>query len=246
MRKKPGCIKRLLSMNQHQKRWGARQHSAVHQNLAVLKTTIIEAGEPAQTRGSTKSLDAHLQNLRREFSGQSALLFYHAELIVLIRREHKVAETYQRFRQLWLEESEFLRENLNIRWLVSATDTFAGHDADMTVRAIGMMTTGLVNTVKMYESERYLRQTEEITLDQGRVADVQERLIPLFEGMSCFTVGTDDTLRNMVWSMEPFMEIKPTGPILREIWARLQTNDTVFSRFKNLHNRAKTSWWEES
>jgi len=246
MRKKPGRIKRLLSMNQHRKRWGARKHSAASQDLAALKATIIDAGEPVQTRGSEKSIDAHLQNLRREFSGESALLLHHAELIVLIRREHNVAETYEKFRQLWLEEGAFLRENLNIRWLVSATDTFATHDSDMRIRAVGMMTTVMVNAVKMQESERHLTGIKGVTVDPARAANVQERLIPLFEGMSCFTVGTDDTLRNMVWGMEPFMQIEPVGPILREIWARFQTNDTVFARFKALHTRKKTSWWEDA
>jgi len=108
------------------------------------------------------------------------------------------------------------------------------------------MTTVMVNAVKMQESERYLTGIENVTVDPARAADVQERLIPLFEGMSCFTVGTDDTLRNMVWRMEPFMELEPVGPILREIWARLQINDTVFARFKALHTREKTSWWEDA
>ena len=42
------------------------------------------------------------------------------------------------------------------------------------------------------------------------------------------------------------MELEPVGPILREIWARLQINDTVFARFKALHTREKTSWWEDA
>ena len=115
----------------------------------------------------------------------------------------------------------------------------------MTVRAVGMMTTILTNTIKMIESERHLRRTEDAPLDATRAAAVQDQLIPIFEGMSCFTVGTDDTLRNMVWKMEPFMEVDPVGPILREVWTRFQTEDTVFSRFKALHTREKTSWWED-
>ena len=246
MRKKPGRLRRFLSLNQHRKRWGARRHAAAEHDLAELKATMIDAGDPVQTRGSAKSIDLHLQNLRTEFSGQSALLLYHAELIVLIRRDHNLAETYQKFRTLWMAEGDFLREKLNIRWLVSATDTFAAHDSDMAVRAVAMMTSAVVNTVKMYESERYLTDTLDTTMAPAHVEDVQHRLIPLFEGMSCFTVGTDDTLRNMVWRMEPFMALDPVGPIFQEIWARLQINDTAFARFKAQHKRDKTSWWDEA
>lgn len=244
MRNKPGRIRRFLSLNQHRKRWGARHHSVASKNLAELKVTIIEYGPAVQTRGSSKSLDQHLQDLRREFSGQSALLLHHAELIVLIRRGHNVTETYRKFRHLWLEEGAFLRKNLSIRWLISATDTFADYDQDYAVRVVGMMTSVLVNTVKMFESERYLTHASVSEVDQGRVTHLQEHLVPLFEGMSCFTVGTDDTLRNMVWRLEDFMGLEPVGPILREIWTRLQIEDTVFTRFRALHHRDKTSWWK--
>lgn len=246
MRKKPGRLRRFLSWNQHRKRWGARRHALASADLAALKARIIDAGAPVQTRGASKALDQHLQNLWREFSGQSEILFYHAELIVLIRRGHDVAATYRKFRQLWLEEGAFLRAHLNLRWLISATDTFAEHDDDASVRAVAMMASVLVNSVKMFESERYLTHASDAVVDQDRVAHLQDRLVPLFEGLSCFTVGTDDTLRNMVWRMEPFTAIEPVGPILRDIWARLQTEDTVFARFRALHRRDKTRWWETS
>lgn len=214
-------------------------------DFSALKDTIIDIGDAKQTRGSTKSLDQHLANLRREFSGQSELLWYHAKLIVLIRREFQTSQQYAEFRALWCQEGAFLCQNLNVRWLVSATDTFAEHDKDPTVRAIAMMASVLVNTVKMQESERFITRAPKQSVDPARVASLQEELIPLFEGMSCFTVGTDDTMRNMVWRLHPFMAVEPAGPILSEIWRRLQGEDTVFNRMRHLHRRKKTRWWED-
>lgn len=242
---KPSRLRRLLSLNQHRKRWGASRHAPSGTDLSCLKETIIDFGDAEQTRGSTKSLDQHLENLRREFSGQSELLWYHAKLIVLIRREFQTSQQYAEFRSLWEQEGDFLRENLNIRWLVSATDTFAEHDADPAVRAVAMMASVLVNTVKMQESERFITHAAELSVDPARVATLQEELVPLFEGMSCFTVGTDDTLRNMMWRLHPFMSVEPAGPILDEIWRRLQVEDTVFNRMRLLHRREKTRWWED-
>ncbi|WP_236021305.1 hypothetical protein [Sedimentimonas flavescens] len=238
-------MRRLLSLNQHRKRWGASRHAPSGTDLSCLKETIIDFGDAEQTRGSTKSLDQHLENLRREFSGQSELLWYHAKLIVLIRREFQTSQQYAEFRSLWEQEGDFLRENLNIRWLVSATDTFAEHDADPAVRAVAMMASVLVNTVKMQESERFITHAADLSVDPARVATLQEELVPLFEGMSCFTAGTDDTLRNMMWRLHPFMSVEPSGPILDEIWRRFQVEDTVFNRMRLLHRREKTRWWED-
>ncbi|MDF1621765.1 hypothetical protein [Pseudothioclava nitratireducens] len=243
--KKPSRLRRLLSLNQHRKRWGARRHAPRGADFSSLKETIIDFGDAEQTRGSTKSLDQHLENLRREFAGQSELLWYHAKLIVLIRREFQTSQQYAEFRSLWEQEGDFLRENLNIRWLVSATDTFAEHDPGPAVRAVAMMASVLVNTVKMQESERFITNAADLSVDPARVATLQEELVPLFEGMSCFTVGTDDTLRNMMWRLHPFMSVEPAGPILDEIWRRFQVEDTVFNRMRILHRRKKTRWWEE-
>lgn len=242
---KPSRLRRVLSLNQHRKRWGARRHAPSDTDLSCLKETIIDFGDAEQTRGSTKSLDQHLENLRREFSGQSELLWHHAKLIVLIRREFQTSQQYAEFRSLWEQEGDFLRENLNIRWLVSATDTFAEHDADPAVRAVAMMASVLVNTVKMQESERFITHSADQSVDPALVARLREELVPLFEGMSCFTVGTDDTLRNMMWRLHPFMSVEPVGPILDEIWSRFQVEDTVFNRMRLLHRREKTRWWEE-
>lgn len=243
--KKPGHLQRFLSLNQHRKRWGARKHGTSDKTFSEIKNTIIVNDVAGQTRGSEKSVDQHLTNLRREFSGQSELLWYHAKLIVLIRREFQTSAQYAQFRKLWDQEGTFLRQNLNIRWLISACDTFAEHDADPNIRSVAMMTSLSANIVKIHESERFITQSQTLPVDPSQVATLQEKLVPLFEGMSCFTVGTDDTLRNMVWRLQSFMEVEPTGLILEEVWKRLQNEDSVFNRMRNLHRREKTRWWAD-
>ena len=237
-------LERLLSFNQHQKRFGAGRHVKDDPDLAAMKAQIIQRGPPILTRGSSKQLDQHLDDLRREFSGQPELSWHHAKLIVLIRREVRTAETYARFRMLWDSECVFLCDNLNLRWLVAAADTFAEHECDPEIRAVAMMTSLLMNTVKMQESERHLCGTAAATPDPARVDHVRTDLVPLFQGMSCFTVGTDDTLRNMRWRLERFFKVMPTGAILKTAWDRCQSEDTVFARMRAMHIRKRTSWWD--
>lgn len=241
--KKPSRLQRFLSLNQHRRRWKASRHGSHNKPFAEMKKSKIPNEIAVQTRGSEKSLDQHLTNLRREFSGQSDLILHHAKLIVLIRREFQTSTQYAEFRKLWNFESNFLRTNLNLRWLISACDTFAEHDADPSVRSAAMMASLLANTVKIQESERLVTLSQDRPVDPSQVNILQEELVPLFEGMSCFTVGTDDTLRNMVWRLQPFMKVEPTGLILKEVWDRLQVEDTIFHRMRNLHRREKTRWW---
>ena len=238
-------IERLLSFNQRRKRFGARKQVADIPDLAAMKTRVIDEGPPLLTRGSSKQLDRHIENLRLEFSGQSELLWHHARLIVLIRREFRTAGTYAQFREFWDAECAFLCEHLNLRWLVSAADTFAEHDQNPEVRATAMMTTLFMNTIKMHESERHLCDTVACVPDPVRVGYIKKELVPLFEGMSCFTVGTDDTLRNLRWRLEPFFAVEPTGAILKTVWDRCQVENTVFARMRKMHQRKRTSWWDD-
>ena len=243
MPRKKSKLERFFSFNQHRKRFGGGKHLNDDIDLAELKATLVAGSEPHQTRGSEKSLDQHLANLRQEFSGQPELVYHHAKLIVLIRREFRVEETYAKFKDLWEHEAEFLCTHLNVRWLVSACDTYADHDPDPATRNAALMGSVLVNTVKIYESERYITGAADNAVAGERVERLQTDLVPLFEGLSCFTVGTDDTLRNMRWRMDTVFSEGSVGLILKTIFDRLQVNDTAFSRLRALHRRDRTGWW---
>ena len=212
-------------------------------DFITLKNKTVKAGPPRQTRGSHDNLDQHFEDLRSEFSGQSALLLEHARLNVLLRRQVSPQKTYARLVELYKLEAPFLLQNLNIRWMVSACDSVVDWDRDPTARATALSVSLLVNTIKMIESERYLSNQGSPSLNSDRVTRVKEELVPLFEGLSVFTVGTDDTLRNMRWRMEAEENPHFSSAILIEVFNRLQQNDTVYERFKSRHHRNRTSWW---
>lgn len=244
VRRRKSRLERFFSLNQHRKRWGAGRHAKSDPDLAAMRSRIVEAGGPVQTRGAEKSLDRHLANLRREFSGQPELAYHHAKLVVLIRREFRLEESIRQFFALWDQEAEFLCGHLNLRWLISAADTFADH-APGEGRAVAMMATLLANAVKVCESDRYIRAAETLDPRPERIARLQTDLVPLFGGTSVFTVGTDDTLRNMYWRLEPFFAAGPAGMILRSVYDRMQANDTAFARLRALHHRDRTGWWDD-
>lgn len=241
--RKKSYLENFFSLKRHRRRMSRVAIHAPKAGFAALKEKIVDAGESSQTRGSHDDLDRHFEALRVEFSGQSALLLEHARLNVLLRRQVSSKETYARLVELYRLESPYLLENLNMRWLVSACDSISDWDPDPVARATALSVSMLVNTVKLIESERYLMNQAPTRMQPDRVDHVNKTLVPLFEGLSVFTVGTDDTLRNMRWRMEAGKDDHFSGAILMEVFDRLQVNDTVYARFRARHHRKKTSWW---
>ncbi|NBB50681.1 hypothetical protein GVN24_20595 [Rhizobium sp. CRIBSB] len=245
MARKKTAFERFFSLNWHRKRLGGAKHIQSVADFAAMKMALIDGDAPMQTRGSAKSLDAHLENLRREFAGQPELLWHHAKLIVLLRRGVETEKVLAQFEDLWEQEGAFLAGALNLRWLVSATDTFADHSRDAETRTLATLVSLLVNTIKIYETERVLADGAPLPLSPVKIERVQDELVPLFSGLSCFTVGTDDTLRNMRWRLDPLMEKGPVGLILKTVFDRLQVEDTAYARLKAQHHRERTGWWSE-
>lgn len=239
----------LFSLNQHRKRLGAATVAKKFDQLGwdEMREQMIDGSHIEYTYGSDKNLQNHLENLRCEFVGHSELAYYHATLIVLIRRGYQVDKEFKLFEQLWHEQKDYLIHALNTRWLISACDTFIDYSDDDYLKALLMNAVILVNTIKLQESERYLTAIDNSKPDDGRYTSLQNERLALFDGVAGFAVGTDDTLRNMRWRLDKLAQSHPLGDLVIEIFERVQKPDssTVYSRFRDLHTRDKTAWWKE-
>jgi len=238
-------FEKWFSLSRHKRRYGAKELSEhISTDFSQQRQIVIEGSEIQYTHGSSNNLDEHFDALRDEFVGQSELCYTHAKIIVLIRRDFEVENHFALFEQLWKEEKDYLLKNLNTRWLISATDTFADYSNDDSIRSLSVACSCLLNTVKIQESERFITNAKSCIDDKEKIArlDNEER-IPLFDGTSTFKIGTDDTLRNMRWRIDKVAKINIAGEILLEIFLRLQEYDTVFKRLKDRHKRSKTGWW---
>lgn len=244
MARKKTKFEAFFSLSRHRRRWGAAKHVSNDLSYEALKHSFVEPSQGIPHKGRIESLDQHLANLRVEFAGEPELLYEHAKLIVLIRREYDVRQTYAAFKRLWAAEGDFLCAKLNLRWLISASDTIADHDEQMATRSIAMMTSLLSTTVKIYETDRYISGRMAEPPKPELVEDVRQTLHPLFDGMALFRVGEDDTLRNMRWRLGPFFGEGISGKIAQEVFARLQVLDTAYARLRNLHTRKRTEWWD--
>jgi len=244
-RKDKTKFEKWFSLIRHKRRSGATELSdQIATDFSQQKQIIIDGDEIQYTHGSSNNLEEHFIALRDEFVGQSELCYTHAKIVVLIRRDFEAKNHFALFEQLWKQEKDYLLKHLNIRWLISAADTFADFSDDDSIKGLSVACSCLLNTVKMQESERFITNAQNFIDDKEKITrlDNEER-ISLFDGTSVFKVGTDDTLRNMRWRIDKVAKINTAGEILLEIFLRLQEHDTVFKRLKARHRRSKTGWW---
>ena len=241
--RKKNKLEKFFSFNQHRRRFGAPSPVNETQGITSLKSTIIPGQKKVYTHGSSKNLKEHLKSLRDEFIGDPELCYVVAKKIVLIRRESKVSENFQSLEKLLKKENEFLFKKLNLRWLVSIADTISEHSELREERALALCATLLGNTVKIYETERFLEKNETSKDNPERLKLLQSSRVPLIDGMSGFCIGTDDTLRNMLFRMNTLCENSYVGKLVQEVFSRIQSENTGYSRLKNKHTRPRTSWW---
>ena len=244
-RKDKTRFEKWFSLSRHKRRSGAIELSdQIATDFSQQKQIIIDGSEVQYTHGSSNNLEEHFIALRDEFVGQSELCFTHAKIIVLIRRDFEAKNYFTIFEQLWKEEKDYFLKNLNTRWLISATDTFADFSDNDTIKSLSVACSCLLNTVKMQESERFITNAHNCADDKEKITKLDnEERVSLFDGTSVFKFGTDDTLRNMRWRIDKVSQLNIAGEILLEIFLRLQQFDTIYKRSKDRHVRDKTGWW---
>lgn len=247
-----GWQRKLILLFKSEKRLGAKQiqQNYANKNFDEMKRTQISSHDidpiafPDKPR--IKDLSQHLNKVKSEFIGRSELEFYHATLIVLIRRGYKTVEMFAEFERLWEVEFEFLLNHLSLRWIISACDTFIDHCDSATRAAIMMNTVSLINTVKVYETHQFLHNPNPSTwkLVPEKVDALYQSHLPLYNDLTYFRIGTDDTLKNMRQRYEKFYNVdKLATTMLLFVFDKLQSNQSAFATLKSLHTDEKSTWW---
>lgn len=190
-----------------------------------------------------RDLYAHFSHLQAEFIGSSELCFYHAILVVLIRRGFKSQTMFAELEKLWQHEQDYLFKALSLRWLVSSADTFIDFSDNPTRQAILLNVPTLINTLKVYETQQDLL-TDNHTPNPAKAQAHRQQHLALYDGLRYFRLGTDDTLNNMRQRYEKFATVdKFATEFLLTVFDRLQQPPTAFALLKSLHTDDKSQWW---
>lgn len=221
---------------------------SIDEMKASIITTLMCNPTALTNKPRTKDLTEHLDNLKHQFVGQSELCFYHATLIVLLRRGYKTDDTFAEFEHLWNTETDYLLKHLSLRWIISACDTFVDHTNDKTRAAILMNIPTLMNTLRVYETRYFLQDDSDSTpLVDDNIDALYRGDLLLYDGLTYFRIGSDDTLKNMRNRYESFFHSdKLATTILLSVFDRLQSNDSAFTTMRVLHKDEKSRWWSDS
>lgn len=247
--------RKLTLMFRSEKRLNAGKIIKAYDNKSfeTMKSTIITESMCDMARVTDKrktvDLEGHLNNLKYQSIGESELCFYHNTLIILMRRKYKIDQTFAEFEKLWAQESEFLLEQLSIRWIVSACDTFIDYAKDSSRVAILMNVITLINTLRAYETKNFLQlpiDSEPLPLLEQKTSLLYAGDIPLYNGLTYFRIGTDDSLRNMRKRYTKFYKVdKLATTILLSVFEKLQNNESAFTTLRHLHKDDWSKWWQD-
>lgn len=214
-------------------------------DFAQLKERMVSAEKYKSAAGCKKDLDEHMVMLAEELYGKPELELYNNWLIVKIRRKIDLQHHINKFKELWEHESGFLIKSLSLRWLISVCDTIVDTYEDREEVAISIMSTLFINTIKLYETEKWMYgiDDEEYKVLNDKRPDSS---VPLFDGVTAFKITHGDMVYNLVERIYSQHDpSKVSWQIFMELLRRAHINPTVFKRIADAHTNPKTEWWKD-
>lgn len=204
-------------------------------DLAPLKTALTEA-QPGPHDPALSDHANKIRELSQELAGLPQLLALHGLLIAHLRRREQPPHCADLFLRIWREEADFLLENLDARWLVSAVTTFADHGATEVQRRLGHGLTVLFSTMKLYETERLHSGAE--PWQPFRELNRRPRKLALeMDRYSIHGGGLDANMLGRLW--EEAKQDALIWPLAQHLLVRLDRDDR--NVFRRLHDMRKSS-----
>ncbi|MGJ8671445.1 hypothetical protein [Rubritalea sp.] len=201
-------------------------------NLDSIITARVHS-KPFIFQGKSEDLHEHISKISSEFSKCSALTLYNASLIVAIRRQLHIETNLERFDTLWQSHHKVLLNELNLRWIVSTCDTISDYGSK-SERALSTATSFLVNTVKLYETERDCSSKKDAPLREN---DFYE----LFDGLTSFKIGGGDMIKNLTKRVGNLDDDSISSKLFMAATQKILLHNTVYGRLEKVQTKNKWS-----
>ena len=105
----------------------------------------------------------------------------------------------------------------------------------------------LMNTLRVHETKNFLQlsaNAEPKPLLDEKTDILYAGDLPLYDGLTYFRIGTDDSLRNMRKRYNKFQKVdKLATTILLAVFEKLQNNQSAFATLRQLHRDDWSKWW---
>ncbi len=200
-----------------------------------LKTLwAIKVSPPSEDRDSLPRLDVRRKSLelQEEFVDQPRLLHLHALLVAVLRRNNPPDVAKRLFFRIWREEGQQVADALSVRWLISATTTFADCGETGDQRALGMGLSLLFDLIKLHDTER--RATGIPGNAPSTFVGSRDRP-PLAFGMAPYSMRKGDLDKILLARLWKLAEREPTMQHLAMRMLEMAISDrrTVFARMQD-------------
>lgn len=187
---------------------------------------------PASLVGRRSDVNIHLQELQHEFLETPEICFKLISCIVYIRRNINQKEQLILFNHLLIEHKKECLYHLSTRWLVSICDTLADHGSAVE-KANAMIVSTFVNLIKL--SDTYVNLLEVPAISKANLQQ-QKAGIPLWDGLTEFSVKDGDMMRNLFNRIENSVS---EAPLIQDIWheilRKIKSNHCLVSNIAELH-----------
>jgi hypothetical protein len=207
----------------------------VNDSIDLMKTQVVKSNRHWLTTQAIPDIEEHLRALRDEFTGQPEIAFYHAALIVKIRRRVELAENVRAFRALWGSEGFDLLKILSSRWIISALDTFVDH-GEGAEPATAMSIVAFINMLKMADTEYRLYGSP--AYDPKKLKENKDDYTPLWDGLRTFHLPDDDTFANTIRRMRKTLSRVPLFLFMFEtVLNKAVSQNSILNRMAQHHMR---------
>lgn len=189
-------------------------------DIARHKIIAVMEEQPVHSR---RKMEGQLLNLKSSYSGRPEILLWHSLAISYLRRKTPHTEKARAlFFKIWDEQYEWLADNLNARWLISALQTFADHGRTPRETQCGAVGFMYGNLIKVYESEiaSVFHQSE--VIDRYKSGKIRG----LFE----FQPGDDILLNINTFAYAAARDAGPAGLALSRLLLIVKEGESIFSR----------------
>lgn len=173
--------------------------------------------------GNRRSMENQLLLLKQAHDGRPEILLWHALAISYLRRDTPhTTKARALFFKIWDEQPEWMAENLNGRWLISALQTFSDHGRNAEEVRCGSVGYVYGSLIKVYECE--------IASAYDRRESVGEFRGGAVPGMFEFQPG-DDVLFNLnTFVVSHGLNAGPAGCALAGLLTQVKASRSVFHR----------------
>ena len=202
-------------------------------DLEAFALKIVPAPEVDYEALKRASIERRHAEFQSEFEGRSEILHLHSMLVTMLRRNEPPPEALQLFLRLWNEKGDFLANELNMRWKVSAATTFGDCGETLEQRAVGMGLSILFDCIKLHESERRLSgQRSELPFP---TVPRKKRHAIAFD-VKPYSVSLGDMDRNILARLSLIAKQDETiYPLAYSMLSEIMTDQrTVFARLQKL------------